>query len=480
MKSGKEAVSAIQTGLRSECLSYTEVLAQSISVIAPSTVPAAIVGLIYVTAGNGTWLSFLIGMLGLTLVSYNINQFSRRSASAGSLYFFIAQGLGPVTGVIGGWALLFGYMITGMSTLCGFSVASSEFLAQFGLQPPTILLYAIGAGSAFIFAYKEAQISSRAMLIFECAAVVFVLALGLVIWGHSGFYLDPEQLYLTETTPGGVLMGVVLVVFGFSGFESSTSLGEEAKDPLRSIPKSVIQSVVLSGFVFIFMAYVVVLGFKGLPDDLGKTESPLLYLSTKLDWPLLGNFINLGVLLSFFSCTLASVNSTARIVYSMARHGLVYQALGESHKKNNTPHIAAAFASGFTFLMAALVNFFGSTPFQSQGYFGTLCSFGFLSAYFLVSLAAPIYLLRINQLSVKALLLSALAVGFMAIPFLGVIGIQGSDIFPPPEFPNNLLIWIFIAYMAIGALWLLAVKIVNPTKLQALSGNPPEISGDQK
>ena len=78
------------------------------------------------------------------------------------------------------------------------------------------------------------------------------------------------------------------------------------------------------------------------------------------------------------------------------------------------------------------------------------------------------------------MLLSALAVGFMAIPFLGVIGIQGSDIFPPPEFPNNLLIWIFIAYMAIGALWLLAVKIVNPTKLQALSGNPPEISGDQK
>ena len=59
-------------------------------------------------------------------------------------------------------------------------------------------------------------------------------------------------------------------------------------------------------------------------------------------------------------------------------------------------------------------------------------------------------------------------------------GIQGSDIFPPPEFPNNLLIWIFIAYMAIGALWLLAVKIVNPTKLQALSGNPHEICGDQK
>ena len=67
--------------LKQDCLPYPEVLAQSVSVIAPSTVPAAIVGLIFATAGNGTWLSFLIGMLGMFLVGLNINQFARRSAS---------------------------------------------------------------------------------------------------------------------------------------------------------------------------------------------------------------------------------------------------------------------------------------------------------------------------------------------------------------------------------------------------------------
>jgi amino acid transporter len=95
------------------------VLAQSVSVIAPSTVPAAILGLIFALAGNGTWLSFLIGMLGLVLVSYSINEFSRRSASAGSLYSFIVKGLGPATGVLGGWALLFGYMLTGCRRSAG-------------------------------------------------------------------------------------------------------------------------------------------------------------------------------------------------------------------------------------------------------------------------------------------------------------------------------------------------------------------------
>src|SRR5262245_42511703 len=90
--------------LRRSCLSYLEVLAQSVSVIAPSTVPAAVLGLIYARAGNATWLSFVIGMLGLVLVSLNINQFARRSASPGSLYSYVAKGLSPTAGVLGGWA----------------------------------------------------------------------------------------------------------------------------------------------------------------------------------------------------------------------------------------------------------------------------------------------------------------------------------------------------------------------------------------
>jgi amino acid transporter len=455
--------------LRSDCLSYLEVLAQSVSVIAPSTVPAAILGLIFASAGNGTWLSFLIGMLGLILVSYNINQFSRRSASAGSLYSFIVKGLGPTTGVLGGWALLFGYMLTGMSTLCGFSVIASQLLGEIGLHPPVVLLYASGAGGAFIFACREAQFSARTMLLLEGAALASVVALGFIIWRHSGFQFDVAQARLEGASPGGVLMGVVLVVFAFSGFESSTALGEEAKDPLKTIPRSVLQSVLVSGLVFIFMAYVVVLGFKGLSASLDKSESPLFFLATELGWPRLGAFINVGILLSFFSCTLASINSTARIVYAMARHGLMHEALGAAHQKNETPHIASAFAAAMTFTVALAVYYLGASPFESQGYFGTLCSFGFLSAYILVSLAAPVYLRKLKQVNKRALLISALALNFMILPFLGVVGVPGSELFPPPNFPNNLLVWVFVVYMVAGTLWLFALKIVSPLKLPALS-----------
>ncbi|ACB95314.1 amino acid permease-associated region [Beijerinckia indica subsp. indica ATCC 9039] len=448
--------------LRSNCLSYTEVLAQSVSVIAPSTVPAAILGLIYATAGNGTWLSFLMGMTGLVLVSFNINQFARRSASPGSLYTYIVKGLGPTAGVLGGWALLFAYMVTGMSTLCGFGIIGSLLLGQIGIHTHILVLFAIGALGACYIAFRDIQLSAKMMLVFEGVSLLAILMLGILIWMNKGFALDTKQLTLEGATPGGVLAGIVLVVFGFSGFESSTSLGDEAKDPLRAIPRSVIQSVVISGLVFIFMTYVVVMGFEGTGADLGKTEAPIDFLANLMGFKFLGVLINIGILLSFFSCTLAAVNSTARVVFSMARHGLFSDALGEAHEKNETPYIAVFLSALITFLVPTGLYLVGVSAFESQGYFGTLCSFGFLLVYMLISIAAPVYLSSIGKLSVSAILFSLLGGGFMLLPFVGTVGIPGSDLFPPMEFANKILFGVFLTYMAIGLAWLLLQRNRHP------------------
>ncbi len=258
-------------------------------------------------------------------------------------------------------------------------------------------------------------------------------------------------------------MGMVLVVFAFSGFESSTALGEEAKDPLRAIPRSVVQSVIVSGIVFIFMAYVVILGFRGLNADLAKSESPLLALSDELGLKWLGAFISIGVILSFFSCTLASINATARIIFSMARHGLAPKALGVAHPSNETPYVAIGFAAALTFLATSALSLFGVSNFDGQGYFGTLCTFGFLTVYVLISLAAPVYLYRIGELTKTSIVVAALAVGFMIIPFLGVIGVPGSALFAPPDYPNNLLVWVFLAFMVVSASWLFSLQKLHPT-----------------
>jgi amino acid transporter len=143
---------------------------------------------------------------------------------------------------------------------------------------------------------------------------------------------------------------------------------------------------------------VIVLGFKGSGVDLGKSEAPLAFLAPLTGLVFLGTLINIGALLSFFSCTLACINSTARIVFSMARHGLFHDALGEAHATNKTPHLAVALSAAITFLVPTLVFVSGVSAFDAQGYFGTLCSFGFLLVYILVSVAAPMYLRALDKL----------------------------------------------------------------------------------
>jgi amino acid transporter len=455
-------------GLKRECLSYAEVIAQSISVIAPSTVPAAVLGLIFASAGHGTWLSFVLGMTGLVFVSFNINQFARRSASPGSLYTYIVKGLGPTAGVLSGWGMLLAYLFTGMSTLCGFAIFGQTLLSHIGIHTHILTLFAVGVGSGCYVAYKDIQLSAKMMLVLEVVSIVSILLLGLIIWAQKGFAIDTAQLTLQGATPGGVTMGIVLVVFGFSGFESSTSLGYEAKNPLRTIPKSVIQSTILAGLFFIFMAYIEVLAFSGASANLGKTEAPLDFLAHQAGLDFLGVLISLGALLSFFSCTLACINSTARVFFAMAHHGVLHDALGEAHESNQTPHVAIALSALITFLVPASLNVFGVKTFHAQGYFGTICSYGFLLVYILVSIAAPVYLYRLRKLRPMDIVFSVLGVGFMLLPVLGTVGIPGSSLFPVPEFPNNVFPWLFLLYLAAGFGWYMFQRMRSPKMLRKM------------
>jgi len=143
-------------------------------------------------AGNGTWLSFVLGLVGLVLVSLNINQFASRSASPGSLYSYIAQGLGPMAGVVCGWSLVLAYLFTGMSVLCGLANFSVTLLGHWGIHPASITLLAIGAGIAWYAAYRDIQLSAVAMLWLEGVSLVLIVALALIIWAHQGFALDIE------------------------------------------------------------------------------------------------------------------------------------------------------------------------------------------------------------------------------------------------------------------------------------------------
>src|ERR1700752_4776139 len=138
-------------------------------------------------------------------------------------------------------------------------------------------------------------------------------------------------------TGSGPRLGLVLALFSYVGFESATTLGAEARNPLRTIPRAVIQSAVFCGIIFIVCSYAEVLGFRSAGQDLGTSPAPMHVLATLGGVPVFGVLIDVGALVSLFAGTLACITAAARVLLLMSHNGLADGSLHATHVLNQTP-----------------------------------------------------------------------------------------------------------------------------------------------
>src|ERR1700728_2785092 len=118
---------AVDSGitLQQRVLSTPEVLAQSVANMAPSAAMALLPFLVFLSAGNGAWLSFGLSMVVLLIVAYCAAQFATRINSAGSFYVWATRALGPGAGSAARWGLVLGYLFTGIACAIGFEIYGS-------------------------------------------------------------------------------------------------------------------------------------------------------------------------------------------------------------------------------------------------------------------------------------------------------------------------------------------------------------------
>lgn len=127
------------------------------------------------------------------------------------------------------------------------------------------------------------------------------------------------------------------MILAFGGFEGSTVLGLEAKNPRRALRLAVIGSVVAVAIFFLLNAYVQVLGFENLQASLGSQPSPLSTLANHDHVSWLGDVILLGVTISFFAAANATLNYGPRVLFTMAHHGLLpLRAVNTNHRGRRT------------------------------------------------------------------------------------------------------------------------------------------------
>jgi len=393
--------------------------------------------LVFALAGQGAAIAFLISTVGVLLVALNVNQFARISSSPGSLYTYITDHMHPRWGVLAGWALLIAYIGTAASVGAGVTNYANVILRdRFGVQAFPVFLTAVVMVFACFLAYRDVQVSARLMLWLEAASVALISVIAISIIVQHGWHLDMGQLTLRGVTPEKLRLGLVLAIFSSVGFESATSLGSEARNPLKSIPRAVKWSAILAGVFFFLCAYAEVLGFRGESQSLGQSVSPLHVLAQKAGFPgWVGTLTDLGAVLSFFSCFLACITAAARVLFLMGRHGALHSMLGEAHQENQTPHRAV--------LLSSIV---------------------FVTAYILVCAAAPLFLRARGRLTPQAVGISALAIVAMGAALLG-------NLYPVPEAPYSYLPYLYAALLLTGFAWSTIWSARTPSFTPGISGD---------
>ena len=454
-------------GLRQHSLSPLETLAQSISTMAPTTSPTMTIPLVFALAGNGTWLSYVLATSAVLLVALCISRFARYSSSPGSLYAFAASAFRSKKeeprstwwGLVSAWALLFAYIATGASVTGGFiNYANVLLVANTGHHAPPVLLAAISILGATAIAYRDVKVSAQFMLWIEAISVTMILiVVALLFWKH-GFHLDPDQWRLKGVSASGVRLGVVLALFSFVGFESASSLGCEARNPLRTIPRALIQSTVLSGLFFLIATYTEVLGFHSSPVSFGDSPAPLRYLAANVGVRFLGPLIDIGAVVSMFACTLACITASARVLLLMAHHGLAHQRLARTHKHNATPGSAVILIGLLTLLPTAVLAARGVSGSDIYGWMGSLATYGFITVYGQVTFALPFYLKLKQHLTTPLLLLSIAGTLAMVLALVGTL-------YPVPAAPYNWLPYLYLAYLAAGLVWFAVSRRAQAAKL---------------
>ena len=434
-------------GLRAGVLGPVETLAQSVSAMAPSTSASLTIPLVFALAGNATWFVYLLATGSMFLIGFCVSRFARLSASPGSLYTYTANTLPPVFGVAAAWGLLLAYLATGASVAGGALYYATVLCRQFfHWAPPAIPTLALVCAVAGYIAYRDVKLSADVMLWIEAVSVSLIVILLILLPAHMGFHFDTTQFRLRGASFSSLGPALVLAIFSFVGFESATTLGGEVREPLRTIPRAVLQSALLAGVFFMLCAYSEVLGFRGQSGALSSSTSPLHLLAAKAGVSPLGVAIDCGAFISMFACVLACATAAARVLLRMAHDALLPALLQRTNRRHGTPGAAVALSIALMFAATAAMALNGDTGFTMYDLMGSLSVFGFLTAYALVALALPFARRALGR---HSHLLAAISVSAVVV----VVLIAAFDLDSTADAVHGRIPYLYLVYIVAGLAW---------------------------
>ena len=350
--------------------------------------------------GRAASLAYVVAAIGVGLVAYGFTRLSAEFSSAGSVYAFVGGALGPRAGFVAGWALLGTYLIFPVVSISAVAIFGRAFLRSTGIaeNAPWLPLALVGWALVWLIASRAILTAARTLLLFEVVSVALILALMAIIVGKLVFGGAPAGRGMTlevfAPPPGTTLSTIALAsVFGFlsfAGFESAGSLGEEATDPRRAIPRSMIAAIVFGGVFYVSCVAVQTLGFGTDPAGVrafAGSAAPIGELAQRYVGRGMADVLNLAAIISAIGAGLGCASVAARMLFALGRDRLLDQRLAVVSS-------TGAPAGGLAFVMTldlAILVVFGvakAKPIDVFFYFATIGTLSLLTMYVMTNVAA--------------------------------------------------------------------------------------------
>ncbi|KJE49201.1 MULTISPECIES: APC family permease [unclassified Acidiplasma] len=348
-------------------------IAEEISAMAPACDAIAFVVSSAIFAFFLTPLSFIIATLTMFLEVNTLYHLSRRHASAGGYYGYIANAFGPVPAISAG---LMYPMYQIVST-----AAIPVFVA--GVVLPGVVKYFLGIGMPawiwipFILAFiiipimiaiigirpqmKYIKYASFFELIFlaTLSAIIIIKAPDNTVNVFNPFaWPQYSSWFAPEGGPiAGVGLGMIFGLTSFIGYGGSAPLGEEATNP-KAITRALTVGLLIVGIVLTEVAYAQIVGW-GIPmmQTFSSSGIPGIIVATAYTGIVGGVLFSLVAFNSAFSDSVAMQANAGRVYFAMGRDGVIPKFFSYIHKKYVTPSKALIFVAVSSSVMAIISTF---------------------------------------------------------------------------------------------------------------------------
>jgi basic amino acid/polyamine antiporter, APA family len=408
-------------------------------------------------AGPAIAISFIISGIACTFAALCYAEMASMIPISGSAYTYAYATLGQLAAWIIGWDLVLEYLFGASTVAVGWSGYVTSFFKDFGYEIPAALSQAPFSHSlADGWQTTGAIVNLPAVIIVGLCTMLLYVGVRQSAWLNNGVVavkLTVLALFLVfgamHVVPSnwvpflpenqgqsgvfgwsGVIRGAGVIFFAYIGFDSVSALAQETKNPQKDMPFGIIGSLFVCTVLYIAVSLVLTGVVKydqlNVPDPIAVAVNSA---GDSLRW--LRPFIKVGAVAGLSSVVLVLLMAQPRILFSMARDGLLPAAAAKIHPRHKTPHVMTV-ATG---ILSAIIA--GLFPI---GVLGELVSIGTLLAFAIVCIG--VLVLRVVEPSAHRP---------FRTPFVWVVSILGaaSALMQMAYLPSET--WLrLIAWMAIG------------------------------